>query len=67
MELGDAGLLEEDNWMMEVNLGDLERTLGEQEQYWLVAIKAAREAATLTRQIEQASRVRPRKRRRALS
>jgi hypothetical protein len=49
MELGEAGLLEEDNWMLEVNLGDLESTSGEQEQYWLVAIKAAWEAATLTR------------------
>ncbi len=67
MELGEAGLLEEDNWMLEVNLGDLESTSGEQEQYWLVAIKAAREAATLTRQNEQIPRTRPQKRRRALS
>jgi hypothetical protein len=36
--------------MMEVNLGDLENTLGEQEQYWLVAIRATREAARLKRQ-----------------
>ncbi len=50
MELGTAGLLEEDHWMMEVNLGDMESTTGEQEEYWLVAIKAIREAATLTRQ-----------------
>ena len=35
--------------MMEVNLKDLETTSGEQEEYWLVAIRAAREAATLTR------------------
>ncbi len=67
MELGEAGLLEEDNWMLEVNLGDLESTSGEQEQYWLVAIKAAREAATLTRQNEQIPLTRPQKRRRALS
>ncbi len=65
MELGEAGLLEEDNWMLEVNLGDLENTSGEQEQYWLVAIKAARVAAALTRQSEQAPRTRPQKRRRA--
>jgi hypothetical protein len=50
MELGTAGLLEEDHWMMEVNLGDMESNSGEQEEYWLVATKAAREAATLTRQ-----------------
>ncbi len=54
MELGEAGLLEEDNWMLEVNLGDLESTSGEQEQYWLMAIKAAWEAAMLTWLNEQA-------------
>jgi hypothetical protein len=41
MELGEAGLLEEDQWMMEVNLGNLENTSGEHEEYWLLAIKAA--------------------------
>jgi hypothetical protein len=56
MELGEAGLLEEDNWMLEVNLGDLENTSGEQEQYWLVAIKATWVAAALARQSEQAPR-----------
>jgi hypothetical protein len=50
LELGTAGLLEEDQWMMEVNLGDMESTTGEQEEYWLMAIKAAWEAAMLTRQ-----------------
>ncbi len=67
MELGEAGLLEEDNWMLEVNLGDMESTSGEQEQYWLVAIKATWEAAMLTWLNEQAPRTRPQKRRRALS
>jgi hypothetical protein len=33
MELGEAGLLEEDLWMMEVNLGDLEKTSGEKEEH----------------------------------
>jgi hypothetical protein len=50
MELGMAGLLKEDHWMMEVNLGDMESKSGEQEEYWLVAVKAAWEATTLTRQ-----------------
>ncbi len=67
MELEEAGLLEEDNWMLEVNLGDLESTSGEQEQYWLVAIKATREAAMLTWLNEQAPCTRLQKRRRALS
>ncbi len=30
MELGEAGLLEEDHQMIEVNLGDMENTSGEQ-------------------------------------
>jgi hypothetical protein len=44
LETGGNGLLEEDQLMMEVNLGDLENTSREQEHYWLVAIKAAWEA-----------------------
>jgi len=42
--------LEEDHWMMEVNLGDMETTSGEQEEYWLLAIRATRVAAMLERQ-----------------
>ncbi len=49
MELGKVGLLEEDHWMVEVNLKDMETTSGEWEEYWLLAIQAAREAALLTR------------------
>ncbi len=41
MERGKEGLLEADHWMMEVNLGDMETTSGEQEEYWLLAIRAA--------------------------
>jgi hypothetical protein len=33
MELGDDGLLKEDHWMLEVNLGDLETNNGEQAEY----------------------------------
>ena len=53
--MGSNGLLDEDLWMMEMNLRDLETTSGEQEEYWLVAIQAAREAAMLTRQRAQQS------------
>ena len=49
MELGAAGLLEEDHWMMEVNL-DPEASSGEREEYWLLAIKATRQAAYLVGQ-----------------
>jgi hypothetical protein len=44
MELGAAGLLEEDHWMMKVNL-DSKTTSGEQEVYWLLAIKSTWKAA----------------------
>ena len=53
MELGKVGLLKEDHWMVEVNLGDMETTSGEQEEYWLLAIRAAREAALLTQRWTQ--------------
>ena len=50
MELGKAGLQEEDHWMMEVNLGDMVFMKGGKEDYWLLAINAAWIASTLTRQ-----------------
>lgn len=41
---GGDGLAEEDQWMLEVNLGDLdERCTGVYEAYWLIAITTARE------------------------
>jgi hypothetical protein len=45
--LGSDGLLDEDCRLGECNLGDLEDTLGITETYWLLAIKAAREACRL--------------------
>ncbi len=45
--LGSDGLLGEDCHLGECNLGDLEDTLGIKETYWLLAIKAAREAGRL--------------------
>jgi hypothetical protein len=53
MELGGDGLVEEDQWMLEVNLGDMEKSSGKQEEYWLLAIKAARVALTLAGQQRQ--------------
>jgi hypothetical protein len=46
-ELGTEGLLEEDGYLAECNLGDLEETSGMKETHWLLAIKAAREANRL--------------------
>ena len=47
IELGGEGLAEEDRWMLEINLEDLETTSGETQTYWFLAISAAREARTL--------------------
>ncbi len=44
---GFDGLLEEDQYLAEVNLEDLENTSGEQQEYWLVAMQAVREAGLL--------------------
>jgi hypothetical protein len=46
-EQGFDGLLEEDQYLEEVNLKDLENTSGERQEYWLVAMRAAWEASLL--------------------
>ncbi len=46
-DLGDAGLLDEEQYLAEVNLGDLETTSGERQHYWLLAIKTAQKAKLL--------------------
>ena len=47
MDQGWSDLLEEDQYLAEVNLEDLEHSSGEKQQYWLLAIRAAREASRL--------------------
>ncbi len=47
MEQGWSDLLEEDQYLAEVNLEDLEHSSGEKQQYWLLVIRAAREASRL--------------------
>jgi hypothetical protein len=41
IKLGGEGLEEQDKWMLEVNLTDLNEISVEQEQYWLIAISTA--------------------------
>ena len=41
-ELGEEGLREEDKWLLEVNLSDLDQTSGEREAYWVLAVEMAR-------------------------
>jgi len=47
LELGVDGLLKEDQFLLEINLGDLESSNGERQEYWLLAIQAARRASFL--------------------
>jgi hypothetical protein len=42
LELGGEGLAEEDMYLLEINLDDLATTSGEDQTYWLLAIRAAR-------------------------
>ncbi len=44
-DMGWESLLEEDQYLAEVNLEDLKHTSGERQEYWLVAIQATREAS----------------------
>jgi hypothetical protein len=46
-DMGWEALTEEDHYLAEVNLEDLEHTSGERQEYWLIAIQAAREASRL--------------------
>lgn len=41
IKLGGEGLEETDQWMLQVNIGDLEMTTGEFGNYWLLAIETA--------------------------
>jgi hypothetical protein len=40
-DLGNAGLLEEDKYLAEVNLEEMSTSLGERQHYWLLAIQTA--------------------------
>lgn len=48
--LGEQDLQEEDRYLLEVNLEDLERSSGERQEYWLLAIQAARKAGIIARE-----------------
>ena len=48
LELRSDGLLEEDQYLTEIILGDIEQDFGKRHKYWLLAITAAREATKLT-------------------
>ena len=47
LEIGEEGLEEEDQFLLEINLEDLDTSSGEDQTYWLLALEAAREARAL--------------------
>ena len=51
-DLGDAGLLEEDKYLAEVNLEEMASSSGERQHYWLLAIQTARNHYALKAQRE---------------
>jgi hypothetical protein len=56
LALGSDGLREEDKWLLEIDLDDLDgHTTREREVYWLLAIDAARRCFRLGRQQRRTS------------
>ena len=47
MELGEEGLEEDDKFLLEINLDELDASSGEDQTYWLLALEAARDARQL--------------------
>ena len=47
LELGGGGLETEDHYLLEINLDNLDNSTGEDQTYWLLALKMAREAKRL--------------------
>jgi hypothetical protein len=65
LSLGADTLLEGDRFLLECNFNDLAMTSGESQEYWLLAIWAAREESRLRAAVndEQQSRLRKRQQR----
>ena len=50
--MGANHLMEDDKYLLEYNILDLVATIGKEQEYWLLAIKAARKASLICQQIE---------------
>ena len=55
LDLGEEGLAEEDRYLLEINTDTLDTSTGETQEYWLLALYAAREAHRLGRRNEGGS------------
>ena len=47
IQMGGEGLAEDDKYLLEINLEDMETTYGEIQEYWILVIQSAREARIL--------------------
>jgi hypothetical protein len=59
LTLGLESLKEEDRFLLECNFDDLTTTTGEHQEYWLLAIQAAREASRICATAGAAQQCRP--------
>ena len=50
LSMGAENLMEDNTYLLECNLLDLATTNGEQQEYWLLAIKAARKTSIILQQ-----------------
>jgi hypothetical protein len=55
LTLGTEGLAEEDRFLLECSFEEIVSTNGEQQEYWLLAIRAAREVDCLQEALRQRS------------
>ena len=53
LSMGAESLMKDDKYLLECNLLDIVTTNGKQQEYWLLAIQAAREASQLRKQATQ--------------
>ena len=51
LSMGAENLMEDDNYLLKCNLSDLATTNGEQQEYWLLAIRAARMVSLIHQQM----------------
>ncbi len=53
LSMGAENLMEDDKYLLKCNLADLATTNGEQQEYWLLAIKTTRMASLIHQQTTQ--------------
>jgi hypothetical protein len=53
LSMGAENLMEDDKYLLECNLSNIATTNEEQQEYWLLAIKAARMASFIQQQTTQ--------------